>query len=190
MLMNTSKKSLLALLLTSMVTIGLAGCSQSTDSAKPATTTTATNSNTNLQLNNNQSTTDQAKKDGQNQTAVQDPNANEAAIVEVRKTFNIGADYITITMPSIPGIAMGKFQQITLDNDKQRLALAKALTSATVNSGWEQGAPDPGMFVSNDGATFMVGMKKSNGDFTLETFKLQTDNTYKSVNKETKKASN
>lgn len=187
--MNKGSKSALALLLTSLVTVGLAGCSQSTDSAKPATTT-ATASEPSLQLNNNQSTTtDQSKKADQTQEAVVDPNAGVSSIIEVRKAFNISADYVTITTPSIPGIAMGKFEQITLSTDKQRLELAKALTSATLNSGWEQGDPDPGMFVSSDGTTFMVGMKKANGDFTLETYKLQSDNTYKSVKKESKKAS-
>src|SRR4051794_23553234 len=109
--MNKTKKSLLALLLTSMVTIGLAGCSQ-TDSTKTAAATSTTNTNTNLQLNNNSGQTDASKtgdQSKQNPNAGQDPNANEPAIQEVRKAFNIGSEYMTITMPTISSIALGKF---------------------------------------------------------------------------------
>ncbi|MGZ4106999.1 MAG: hypothetical protein ACXVDE_05395 [Tumebacillaceae bacterium] len=186
--MNKTKKSLLALLLTSMVTIGLAGCSQSADSTTPATT--KENVVPNLQLNNNQATADKTKTDDktkQDQSSSLDPHASEPVIQEVRKAFNIGNEYVTVTMPAISGIALGKFEQITVDQN-QRLALARALTSAMINSGWEQGAPDPAMFVASDGSTFMVGMKKKSGDFSLETYQLQSDKTYKSVKKESKPA--
>lgn len=185
--MTNTKQTMLALLLSATVAIGLAGCTQSASSttSNNDTKNTAT-SEQNVQLNQNQPGQSSTQTADANNQQPQDPYANDASIQEVRKAYNIGSEYITVTSVSISGIAMGKME-LPIEKD-QSLVLAKALTSAIVNSGWEQGAPPPGLFVNRDGSEFYLGMKKKNGDLTLETFQYQSDKTYKSVKKQVKKS--
>jgi hypothetical protein len=127
----------------------------------------------------------------QTQPSTQDPAAStpapDATHDEVRQAFGLTGEYIELPATAIPSLGLGQVEKLPLDQ-KQGLALAKAVSSGLTNTGWEQQDATPGIFVSTDGSKFAIGMKKKDGSFTLERFELQTDGTYKSVGKETKPA--
>lgn len=156
------KKAWLALLLTSLFTTALMGCSSKQEPA--------------------QNTPTKQETPKTNEPAASSP---EAPNPEVRSAFGLGSEYLDLPATAIPSLGLGQVEKLAIDQ-KQGLVLAKAVSSAYSSSGWTQEDSPPGIFVAADGSSFAIGMKKKDGSFTLETYELQTDGSYKSVKKETK----
>jgi hypothetical protein len=161
------KKAWLALLLTSLFTTALVGCSSKQE---PAQNTPA------------QQETPKQAAPSSNEPAASSPQPNNS---EVRTAFGLSGDYLDLPSTAIPSLGLGQVEKLAIDQ-KQGLALAKAVSSAYSNSGWTQQDSPPSIFVTTDGSLFAIGMKKQDGSFTLETYELQTDGSYKSVSKQTK----
>ncbi|MBL0386435.1 hypothetical protein JJB07_07225 [Tumebacillus sp. ITR2] len=106
---------------------------------------------------------------------------------DVRAAYGLSSDYMELPATAIPSLGLGQVEKLALDQ-KQGLALAKAVTTGISNSGWQTQDSTPGIFISTDGSAFAIGMKKKDGSFSLERFELQADGTYKSTGKETKPA--
>lgn len=162
------KKAWLALLLTSLFTTALVGCSSKQDTAQ---TTPAKTSEPAKQ---------EEPKADQPVDAAPDPSHEE-----VRKAFGLGADYINLPPTAIPSLGLGQVEKLAIDQ-KQGLALAKAVSTGLSSAGWEQQDYPPAIFVTTDGTKFAIGMKKKDGSYTLDSYELQTDGSYKRVKQDKK----
>jgi hypothetical protein len=103
----------------------------------------------------------------------------------VRKAFGLGADYINLPPTAIPSLGLGQVEKLAIDQ-KQGLALAKAVSTGLSSAGWEQQDYPPAIFVTTDGTKFAIGMKKKDGSYTLDSYELQTDGSYKRVKQDKK----
>ncbi|KEO80960.1 hypothetical protein [Tumebacillus flagellatus] len=123
--------------------------------------------------------------------AAQDPAQTtpgvDPSVSEVRSAFGLTADYLDLPPTAIPSLGLGQMDKLAVDQ-KQGLALAKAVSSALTNIGWSQQDSPPGIFVTTDGNQFAIGMKKADGSFVLQRYELQADGTYKMTGQETKPA--
>lgn len=91
-----------------------------------------------------------------------------------------------ISSVSITAIATGDLE-LGLEQ-KERLELAKALSRSLGEIGWKQEDFPPGLFLNADNKKFAIGFKHKNGDFTLKTYEVQADGTFKDVKTDEKKA--
>jgi hypothetical protein len=176
------KKTLLVMLTAALLATMLAGCSEST----------STNAENKQKMSTPPLNTSQqaaAKKDDNKTPDISDsaqavPDSTDASHLEVRDAFNLSG-YRIVTPVALGAIAMGKVE-MPID-EKQRLALAKAITSAMAESGWQPNDQPPGIFLRQDGGSFAIGMKRQNGDLSLNLYNVQADGvTWTLAKKETK----
>ena len=170
------KKPAVLLLFTLLCGIGLAGCSsQDTAAPKQETATAKTEPvKTTDEKTTSAPTTDTGQPD------------HDPSIAEVRQAFNLDSGMRQISSISITGIATGDMD-LGLQQE-ERLALAKANSRSLGEVGWKQEAIPPGIYLSSDSKKFSVGFKHKNGDFSLKTYEVQTDGSFKDIKDETKKA--
>jgi hypothetical protein len=176
------KKPLLAMLTAALLATMLAGCSDSTSS----------NAENKQKQNTPELNTSQPKdaaKTNQNKTPdISDstqaiPDSTDASHLEIRDAFNLSG-YRVVSPVALGAIAMGKIE-MPLD-EKQRLTLAKAVTAAISDSKWEQKDQPPGIFLRQDGGSFAIGIKRANGDLTLNLYDVQPDGSWKLSKQDTK----
>ena len=163
------KKPLLAMLTAALLAAMLAGFSDSTASnAENKQNETTPQLNTSQQqANANTNSTPDISDSAQ---AV--PDSTDASHLEIRDAFNLSG-YRVFSPVALGAIAMGKVE-MPID-EKQRLALAKAITTAISDSKWEQTDQPPGIFLRQDGGSFAIGIKKASGELSLDLYDLQED---------------
>lgn len=169
------KKSIGALLITALVTTALTGCAEKveepTQQEQPSDTT-------------KEQTPQQDTKTGDPTKKAPSQEATEESHKEIREAYNLDG-YITVTPMMLTAIAMGKIEDLALDQ-KASLSLAKAISAAMSESGWKQGDLPPGIFLEPDGTSFAIGLKTATGDLLLHTYMLQADGTWKKTKDESK----
>lgn len=170
------KRPVAVLLIAALCGIGLAGCSSEDTAAPKQETATAK--------------TEPVKTTDEKTTSAPSTNAvhseNDPSIAEVRQVFNLDSAMRQVSSASITSIATGDME-LGLEQ-KERLALAKALSRSLGEIGWQQEDFPPGIFLNADSKKFAIGFKHKNGDFSLKTYEAQPDGTFKAVKDETKKA--
>ncbi|HEU4964989.1 MAG TPA: hypothetical protein VFV52_14180 [Bacilli bacterium] len=179
------KKSFLALLVSaSLLSTALVGCADKETTPEPnkeQSDTTAPQLNEGTNENDTPNQNDTQTGD----TTEQQPYEQETdpSQEEIKEAFGL-TNYRMMSPIQIGAIGVG---QIDLGlEEQQRIALAKAMTTAMSHSGWSKGDKPPAIFLSSDNIKFAVGMKKQDDSMTLERYELQENGEYKSVKKETK----
>ena len=179
------KKSVVAFLITALLSTGLTACTSSASQEQPKTDTskqTAT-APTTPNLNNNNSSTSTPANTAAPNTGLETSDPSQE---EVRKAFNLDTTMKLISPLSVMTIAEGKMQ-LPLDS-KQSLALAKAISTGLGSVDWKQEDHPPGIFLDAEGKTFAIGYKRKSGEMLLHHYELQPDGEYKDVKQESKKA--
>jgi len=178
------KRTFLTVLAAAVVGLGLAGC---TPDAKPEAETPQTTEKTEQ--------SDQNQTNSQNQTndtAAAEPKvdaegflkqAEDPSHEKVRQAFSLDSQYMNMPSSAITGIVMGQFN-LPLE-EKDRLALAKAISDSLGMISWTQQDKPPGIFMKKDGTAFAVGYEKQNGALSLTCFE-RRDGAYQLVKQETK----
>lgn len=172
-------KSFLTWIVTgSLLAAALTGCAEKeTEPAKKEQT-----EQTAPDLNDNGQTGQNGEKQDDKQDVPEQP-AADPSHAEIQAAFALD-DYKQLTPMQIAAVGLGQME-LPME-EPERLALAKAMSSAMSKTGWKPGDLPPALFMSTDGTKFAVGMKKSDGKLVLQRYELQTDGTYKLTATDTK----
>jgi len=169
------KKSIGALLLAALVTTVITGCADPAED--PAKTEQPTEPTTPTEPKKEQPAGDVSEN-------APSQESTDASHAEIRAAFGLDG-YVTVNPMMLTNIAMGKMDAMDL-TPQQGLALAKAISAAMAESGWQQGDLPTGIFLARDGSAFAIGHKRKNGELHLQSYEHQADGSWKKVKSEDK----
>lgn len=176
------KKALSTLLITALCVTALTGCGD-----KQTEENNATNDKpqaTAPDLNGSQGNQGSPASGDTNTgtTSEEVPESTEASHKEIKEAFGL-TSFKMISPLHLSAIALGKFE-LGID-EKHRLALATAISTAMADINWQQDDLPPGIFLSGDASEFAIGAKRKNGELVLDRYKLEGEQ-WKKTGSETK----